>query len=69
MGEEGNTHRIFVEKSEVKRPLRRFRCGWVDNNKMVLIEIGLGDIDWIDLTQDRDQWKDLVNTVIHFRVP
>jgi hypothetical protein len=43
-----------------KRPLGRPRRRWVDNIKMDLRDIGLGGMDWIDLTQDRDQWKVLV---------
>jgi hypothetical protein len=42
---------------------------WVDNIKMDLGEIGWGGMDWIDLAQDRDHWRALVNTVINFRVP
>jgi hypothetical protein len=41
---------------------------WVDNIKMDHREIGWGSMDWIDLAQDRDQWRALVNTVIKFRV-
>jgi hypothetical protein len=40
-----------------------------DNIKMVLREIAWGGMDWIDLAQDRDQWKALMNTVINLRVP
>jgi hypothetical protein len=42
---------------------------WVDNIKMDLREIGFVGMDWIDLAQDRDQWRVLVNTVINLRVP
>jgi hypothetical protein len=38
----------------------------VNNIKMDLIEIGLGVMNWIDLAQDRDEWRALVNTVINF---
>jgi hypothetical protein len=41
----------------------------VDNIKMDLREIGWGGMDWIDLAQDRDQWRALVNTVMNLRVP
>jgi hypothetical protein len=40
-----------------------------DNNKMESREIGWGDVDWVDLAQDRDHWKALVNTVINLRLP
>jgi hypothetical protein len=42
---------------------------WVDNIKMGLREIGWGGMDWIDLSQNRDQWRALVNAVMHLRVP
>jgi hypothetical protein len=58
-----------VGKSEGKRPLGRPRRGWVDNIKMNLRDIGLDGMDWIDLAQDRDQWRALVNTVMNLRVP
>jgi hypothetical protein len=59
----------LVGKPEGKRPLRRPRRRWVDNIKMNLREIGWGGMGWIDLTQDRDQWRALVNTVMNIRVP
>jgi hypothetical protein len=37
--------------------------------KQILREIGWDDMDWIELTQDRDQWRALVNTVMNLRVP
>jgi hypothetical protein len=52
-----------------KRPLGRPRRRWVDNIKMDLREIVYGDMDKINLTQDRDQWRALVNTVMNLRVP
>jgi hypothetical protein len=58
-----------VGKPEGKRPLRRHRRRWEDNIKMDFREIGSGGMDWIDLTQDRDQWRALVNTVMNLRVP
>jgi hypothetical protein len=54
-----------VGKPEGKRPLGRPRCKWVDNIKMDLREIRWGDMDWIGLGQDRDQWRALVNTVMN----
>jgi hypothetical protein len=58
-----------VGKPEGKRPLGRPRRRWVDNIKMYLREIGWDDMDWIDLAQDRDQWRVLVITVMNLRVP
>jgi hypothetical protein len=69
MGETRNVYRILVGKSEGKRPLGRPRRRWVDNIKMVVREIGWYGMDWIDLAQDRDQWRALVNTVMKLRVP
>jgi hypothetical protein len=54
---------------ERKRPLGRRKHKWVDNIKMNLREIGWSGIYWIDLAQDRDQWRALVSTVINLRVP
>jgi hypothetical protein len=69
LGEKRNAYRIFVGKPEGKRPLRRPRRRWVDNIKMDLREIGCDGMDWIDLAQDRDQWRALVNTVMNLQVP
>jgi hypothetical protein len=69
MGATRNAYRILVGKSEGKRPLGRPRRSWVDNIKMDLGEIGPDGRDWIELAQDRDQWRALVNTVMNLRVP
>jgi hypothetical protein len=59
-----------VGKPDGKRPLGRPRRRLVDNNKMDLVrEIGWDDMDWINLAQDRAQWRALVNTVMNLRVP
>jgi hypothetical protein len=68
MREKRNAYRILVRKPDGKKPLGRPRSGWVDNIKMDLTEIGWDDMDYIDLAQDRDQWKTLVNTVMNLRV-
>jgi hypothetical protein len=65
MGETSSAYRILVGKPEGKRPLGRPRCKWVNNIKMDLREIKWDHIDWTDLAQDRDQWRDLVNTVMN----
>jgi hypothetical protein len=65
MGETRNVYRILVGKPEEKRPLGRPRRRWVDNIKMDLREIGWDDMDWIELAQDRDKWRALVNTVMN----
>jgi hypothetical protein len=68
-GEQRNIYRILVGKPDGKRPLRRPRCRWHDNIKMDFREKGWGSMDWIDVPQDRDQWRALVNTVMNLRVP
>jgi len=60
--------RVLVGKPEGKRPLGRPRRRWEDNIKMDLREVG-GDGDWIELAQDRDRWRALVNRVMNLRVP
>ena len=61
-------HRALVGKPEGKRPLVRPRHRWEDNIKMDLREVGRGG-DWMELTQDRDRWRALVNMVMNLRVP
>jgi hypothetical protein len=69
MGEKKNAYRVFVGKPEGKRPLGRPIRRWVDNIKMDLIEIGWDGVDWMDMAQDRDQWRAHVKTVLNLRVP
>jgi hypothetical protein len=69
MGARSNAYRILVEKPEGRRQLGRPRRRWVDSNKMDLREIVWDGIEWIDLAQDRAQWKALVTTIMNLRVP
>ena len=64
----GEVHRVLVGKPEGKKPLGRPRCRWEDNIKIDLRKVG-GAGDWMELAQDRDRWRALVNMVINFRVP
>jgi hypothetical protein len=59
----------LVGKPKGKRPLGRPRSRWVDSVKMYLKEIGWGVMDWIDLAQNKDQWRALVNTAMNLGVP
>ncbi|PNF36143.1 hypothetical protein B7P43_G10971 [Cryptotermes secundus] len=68
MGEKNNAYRILVGKPEGKRPLGRTRRRWVDNIKIILRKIGWDSVDWVDLAQDRDQWRALVNTSVELLV-
>ena len=52
-----------------KRPLRRLTLKWVDNIKMDLEEVGCAGMDWIELAQDRNRWRALVNAVKNIRFP
>jgi hypothetical protein len=70
IGENRNAYRILVGKPERKKNHREdIRRTWVDNIKMDLREIGWDGVDLIDMAQDRDQWRALVNTVLNLRVP
>ena len=68
--EEGRgVHKVWVGKTEGKRPLPRPRHRWEDNIKMDLQEVERGCGDWMEFSQDRDRWRALVSTVMNFRVP
>jgi hypothetical protein len=58
----------MMGKPEDRRPFGRHRCRWEDNIKMDLQDVGSWGMDWIDLAQDRDKWRTLVNAVMTLRV-
>jgi hypothetical protein len=64
-GENRNAYRILVGKTEGKRPLGRPRRSWMGNIKVDMREIRWGCVDWIDLAEDRDQWRALVKRVMN----
>ena len=67
--ERRGVYRVLVGKPEGKRPLGRPRRRWEDNIKVDLQEVGCGGVDWIELVQDRDRWRALVNAVMNLWVP
>jgi hypothetical protein len=69
MREVSGAYNILVGRPEGRRPLGRLRRRWEDNVKTNLRKMGFGDVDWINLAQDRDRWRALVNTVMNLRVP
>jgi hypothetical protein len=68
MGPERGMYRVFLGKPEGKRPLGRPRHRWEDNIK-IDFQAGFGGVDWIELAQDRDRWRALVNVVLNIQVP
>jgi len=60
---------VLFGKPEGKRPLGRPRRRWEDSIKMDLQEVGCEGMDWIELVQDRESWRALVNVVMNFWVP
>jgi len=69
VGERRGVYRVLVGKLEGKRPLGRPRRRWEDNIKMDLQEVGCGGMDWIELAENRDRWRAIVNAVMNLRVP
>jgi len=69
MGKSTGVYRVLVGKPERRIPLGRPRRRWEDNIKMDLQEVGCGSMDYIELAQDMDWWRALVNAVMNLRVP
>jgi len=69
MWERRGVCRVLVGKPEENRPLGRLRHRWEDNIMMDLQEVGCGVMDWIEVAQDRDGWRALVNALMNLRVP
>jgi ribonucleotide reductase beta subunit family protein with ferritin-like domain len=68
-GEKGKAYRILVEKPEGERQLGRSKYTWIDNIDMNLTQTSWDGKDWIDLAQDRDQWRALVNIALNLLIP
>jgi hypothetical protein len=69
MGEERGVYRVLMGKPEEKNPLGKPRRRWEDNIRMDLQKVGCWGMDWIELAQDRDSWRAIVNAVMNLRVP
>jgi hypothetical protein len=69
LGEGSGVYRVLVGKPEGKRPLERTRRRWEDSIKMNIQEVECGSMDWIELAQDRDSWRALMNAVMNLRIP
>jgi len=69
MGERSGVYRVLVGKPEGKRPFGKSRCRLDDNIKLDLQGVEWGCMDWIDLVQDRDRWRELLNVVMNLQVP
>ena len=61
-------YKFLVGKPEGKRPLGRPRRRWEDNIKMDLQEVGCGGMEWMELAQDRERWRAIVNAIMNLRV-
>jgi hypothetical protein len=68
MGDSRSVDSVLVEKPQGKSPLGRPRYRWEDNIKMDLQEVGCERMDWIDLAQDRDRWRELVKAIMNLLV-
>jgi hypothetical protein len=62
-------YRVLIGRPKGKRPIGRPRRRWEDNIKLDLMEIGIDGANWIQLAQDRVQWRAFVKTVMNLRIP
>jgi hypothetical protein len=69
MGAKRNAYSLLMGGPEGKRPLGRVRCRWVNIIKMDLGDIKWDGLVWMNMAQNRDQWRALVNTIMNLRVP
>jgi len=68
MVEGRGVYRVLVGKPDGRRPLGSPRRRWEDNIKMDLQEVGCGGMDWIELAQDRDRWRAVLNALMNLRI-
>jgi hypothetical protein len=68
MGERKDAYKFLAEKPQGKRPCGRPRHRWENNIKTDLQDVDFGDMDWVDMAQDRDRWRELVNVVMNHLV-
>jgi len=68
MGDRRGAYRVLVGKSEGKKPIGRCRRRWEDNSRMDPQKVGWGDMEWIELTRDKDRWRALVEAALHIRM-
>jgi hypothetical protein len=69
MGDGRGVYKVLAGKPKGNRPLGRPWIRWEDNIKMDLQGVRCGGVDWIELAQDRERWRALVNAVMNLRVP
>jgi hypothetical protein len=68
MGKKRGLYRVLVERPKEKIPLDRPRRRWKGNIKMDIQDVECGGMDWIELAQDRDRWREIVNVVMNLGV-